>query len=106
MRGRYVWPRSGLAAAAIDLQTNSTIGIFMIQGMNLRRGEAAKALLSYKASLYGALSILFITPLFGARPTCHNNPRACLAIVPLSLAVSADVILQTRAKQLGSIAKC
>ena len=67
-RGRYVWPRSGLAAAAIDLQTNSTIGIFMIQGMNLRRGEAAKALLSYKASLYGALSILFITPLFGALP--------------------------------------
>ena len=67
-RGRYVWPRSGLAAAAMDLQTNSTIGIFMIQGMNLRRGEAAKALLSYKASLYGALSILFITPLFGARP--------------------------------------
>ncbi len=57
----------------MDLQTNSTIGIFMIQGMNLRRGEAAKALLSYKASLYGALSILFITPLFGAQPAPHKK---------------------------------
>lgn len=35
----------------------------MLQGLNLRRGEAAKALTSWGAALYGVTAILFFTPL-------------------------------------------
>jgi sodium/bile acid cotransporter 7 len=39
------------------------MGIFIISGLGLRRGEALRALSAWGAILYGFTSILFITPL-------------------------------------------
>eukprot|EP00208_Stichococcus_sp_RCC1054_P003830 CAMPEP_0206141098 /NCGR_PEP_ID=MMETSP1473-20131121/11778_1 /ASSEMBLY_ACC=CAM_ASM_001109 /TAXON_ID=1461547 /ORGANISM="Stichococcus sp, Strain RCC1054" /LENGTH=354 /DNA_ID=CAMNT_0053535511 /DNA_START=65 /DNA_END=1125 /DNA_ORIENTATION=+ len=59
----FAFPGPGVAAAGLDIQKFATIGIFIIQGLNLRRGEALRAASSWGAALYGLAAVLFITPL-------------------------------------------
>ena len=47
-----------------------------LQGLNLRRGEAAKALTSWGATLYGMIAILLLTPLLAIPvQVCCSNPN-------------------------------
>ena len=59
----WLCPNPGVFAASHNLQTFSTIGIFIISGLLLQRGEAVAALRSPLALIYGVTSILFLTPL-------------------------------------------
>lgn len=59
----WLFPGPGTFAAAHNLQTYSTIGIFTISGILLQRGEALAALRSPLALVWGVASILFLTPL-------------------------------------------
>lgn len=58
-------PKPGIQAANAGLQTFTTTGIFIISGLNLKRGEAAQALSAWGSILYGLVTILLITPLAG-----------------------------------------
>lgn len=60
---RYIFPGPGIRAADAGLQSLTTIGIFVLSGLGLRRGEALRALSAWGAILFGFASILFITPL-------------------------------------------
>lgn len=59
----YALPGPGVAAAQMDIQRFATIGIFIIQGLNLKRGEAVKAASSWGSALYGVAAVLLFTPL-------------------------------------------
>lgn len=59
----YALPGPGVAAAGMDIQKFATIGIFIIQGLNLKRGEALKAANSWGSALYGLVAVLLLTPL-------------------------------------------
>ena len=48
------------------------MGIFVISGLGLRRGEAANALADWRATLYGLASILLLTPLLA--PLAYRLP--------------------------------
>lgn len=70
----WFFPTTGtLALQQFNLQTFSTIGIFIVSGILLQRGEAVAALRSPLALAYGIAAILFITPLF-ALPLLHFIP--------------------------------
>lgn len=62
---RSIAPKPGIQAANAGLQTFTTTGIFIISGLNLKRGEAAQALSAWGSILYGLVTILLITPLAG-----------------------------------------
>eukprot|EP00775_Hariotina_reticulata_P005264 gene5264-5499_t len=59
------FPQLGLAAAKLHIPIVTTFGIFVIQGLQLRRKEAAAALSATGAITYGLVSILLLTPLLG-----------------------------------------
>lgn len=58
-------PGPGIWAAERSIQVFSTFGIFVLSGLGLRRKQAAQALQSWGAALFGFISILVITPLAG-----------------------------------------
>lgn len=58
-------PGPGVWAASVNLQMFATSGIFVLSGLGLRRQEAAEALSSWGAALFGLLSILAFSPLLG-----------------------------------------
>lgn len=60
-----VAPGPGIWAAERSIQVFSTFGIFVLSGLGLRRKQAAQALQSWGAALFGFISILVITPLAG-----------------------------------------
>ena len=62
---RFLAPRPGIKAANAGLQTFTTLGIFIISGLNLKRGEATQALTAWASILYGLSTILLVTPLVG-----------------------------------------
>ena len=62
---RFLYPGLGIKAADAGLQTFTTTGIFIISGLNLKRGEATQALSAWGSILYGLVTILLITPLAG-----------------------------------------
>lgn len=62
---RFLCPSPGIKAADAGLQTLTTTGIFIISGLNLKRGEATQALTAWGSILYGLATILLITPLAG-----------------------------------------
>ena len=62
---RFVAPAPGIKAADAGLQTLTTTGIFIISGLNLKRGEATQALSAWGSILYGLITILLVTPLAG-----------------------------------------
>ena len=62
---RVLAPGPGIWAANLNLQMVSTFGIFVLSGLSLRRSQAAQALKSWGAVLYGFAFILLITPLAG-----------------------------------------
>ena len=53
----------GLPSTARQAWRSVRAGIFIISGLGLRRGEAARALSAWGAILFGAASILAVTPL-------------------------------------------
>lgn len=59
------FPGLGVAAAGLQIPTFTTFGIFVVQGLQLRRKEAAAALSARGAIAYGLASILLLTPLLG-----------------------------------------
>eukprot|EP00878_Enallax_costatus_P028780 GHUV01031122.1.p1 GENE.GHUV01031122.1~~GHUV01031122.1.p1 ORF type:complete len:337 (+),score=111.54 GHUV01031122.1:130-1140(+) len=59
------FPSLGVAAAGLQIPAITTFGIFVVQGLQLRRKEAAAALSSIGAVAYGLTSILLLTPLIG-----------------------------------------
>ncbi|DBA98420.1 TPA: hypothetical protein ACH3X3_012432 [Trebouxia sp. C0006] len=61
----FLCPSPGIKAADAGLQTLTTTGIFIISGLNLKRGEATQALTAWRSILYGLATILLITPLAG-----------------------------------------
>lgn len=67
---RWLFPAMGAQAAANGLQKFSTIGIFIVSGILLQRGETMVALKSPVALLYGIAATLFLTPL-AAFPVLH-----------------------------------
>ena len=62
---RFLAPGPGIKAANAGLQTFTTTGIFIISGLNLKRGETSQALSARGSILYGLVTILLITPLAG-----------------------------------------
>ena len=62
---RLVAPGPGIWAAKKNLQMVSTFGIFVISGLGLKRSQAMQALKSWKAALFGFISILVLSPLAG-----------------------------------------
>ncbi|KAL4550462.1 hypothetical protein Ndes2526B_g08597 [Nannochloris sp. 'desiccata'] len=78
----WLCPGPGTFAAARNLQTFSTIGIFIISGILLQRGEAAAALRSPIAIAFGILSTLLITPLaaFGVMRLPLHPPEMALGL--------------------------
>eukprot|EP00882_Tetradesmus_deserticola_P007536 GHRQ01007936.1.p1 GENE.GHRQ01007936.1~~GHRQ01007936.1.p1 ORF type:complete len:397 (+),score=77.04 GHRQ01007936.1:714-1904(+) len=60
-----VWPSLGVAAAKLQIPALTTFGIFVVQGLQLRRKEAAAALSASGAIAYGLAAILLLTPLLG-----------------------------------------
>jgi len=56
-------PTWGAAAAKTQLQSYVTVAIFVISGLQLRRGEAFQALKSLGSLAYGLASILLLSPL-------------------------------------------
>lgn len=61
-----VWPAPGRAMAAWPTQYVAVSIIFLCSGLLLRTDEIRAALSAWPATLYGTLSILFITPAVGA----------------------------------------
>eukprot|EP00892_Ulva_mutabilis_P007513 jgi/Ulvmu1/5133/UM021_0150.1 len=61
----YLLPEAALQADAANISKKSTFVIFIVSGLNMRRGEAIQAMRSRKAFIFGLLSILFITPVAG-----------------------------------------
>jgi hypothetical protein len=59
------YPAVGLEAAKLQVPAVATFGIFIVQGLQLRRREAAAALTMRREIAYGLLAILAITPLLG-----------------------------------------
>ena len=59
----FVAPDAGVAAASANLPAYTTTGIFILSGLSLRRGEALTALKAVSSVLFGATSILLLTPL-------------------------------------------
>ena len=59
----WFFPAAGVAAAAADLHLGATVGIFIVSGLLLQRGEMLSALRSTAALAYGLTAILAVTPL-------------------------------------------
>ena len=57
-----LWPAPGRALSAIPFTTIAIALIFFIQGLKLETEEAKDALKSWRASLYGFVFILFLSP--------------------------------------------
>jgi solute carrier family 10 (sodium/bile acid cotransporter), member 7 len=105
----WVFPGPGTLAAARNLQTFSTIGIFIISGILLQRGEAVAALRSPVALAFGIISTLFITPLaaFGVMRLPLHPPEMALGLavfccVPTTL--STCVTLSNACKGNSAVA--
>lgn len=105
----WLCPGPGTFAAARNLQTFSTIGIFIISGILLQRGEAAAALRSPIAIAFGILSTLLITPLaaFGVMRLPLHPPEMALGLavfccVPTTL--STCVTLSNACKGNSAVA--
>lgn len=62
---RFLAPNAGIKAADAGLQQFTTFGIFVISGLNLKRGETSQALTAWASIIYGLATILLITPLLG-----------------------------------------
>jgi sodium/bile acid cotransporter 7 len=78
----WCFPAAGVAAAAANGQVAATIGIFVISGLLLQRGETAAALRATSALLYGMLAILAVTPLaaFGVLRLPLSPPEMALGL--------------------------
>jgi sodium/bile acid cotransporter 7 len=105
----WLCPGPGTLAAARNLQTFSTIGIFTISGILLQKGEAVAALRSPVAIAFGIISTLFITPLaaFGVMRLPLHPPEMALGLavfccVPTTL--STCVTLSNACKGNSAIA--
>ncbi|KAL4447317.1 hypothetical protein ABPG77_007350 [Micractinium sp. CCAP 211/92] len=59
----WFFPALGVAAAGAELHLGATIGIFVVSGLLLQRGEMLTALRSTAALAYGLVAILAATPL-------------------------------------------
>lgn len=59
----WLFPGPGVAAANADAGLAATVGIFVISGLLLQRGETAAAVRATAALAYGLLAILAVTPL-------------------------------------------
>jgi predicted Na+-dependent transporter len=77
-------PGPGVAAAALNLNSAITFTMFVIAGLQLRQGEAAKALRAKGALAYGLTSILLLTPLAAI-------PVLALPLEPRELALGLAV---------------
>lgn len=60
---RWFFPALGVAAAGAELHLGATVGIFVVSGLLLQRGEMLTALRSTAALAYGLVAILAATPL-------------------------------------------
>jgi len=99
-------PATGLAAASVHLSLFTTFSIFVIQGLSLRRGEAAAALRARGAVAYGAAAVLLITPLAALvavrlplQPPALALGLAVFCCVPTTLS-SGVTLTQARARAL------
>lgn len=102
---RWLVPGPGAAAAALKLHNYSTIGIFVISGLLLQRGEALTALRSPLALAFGILSTLFLTPLAAFAilniPSSLLHPEMALGLavfccVPTTLSTCVTLTLACR----------
>lgn len=59
----FVFPSAGVLASKLQLHYFATCGIFFLQGLCLRRGEAMKALSLTGCVAFGLASILLFTPM-------------------------------------------
>jgi sodium/bile acid cotransporter 7 len=90
----WACPGPGATAAAAGLQPLATIGIFLISGLLLERGEAAAAARAPLALIYGLTAILLVTPLAGvAALRLPLEPRA--AAVGLAVFCCAPTTLSS-----------
>ena len=58
-----VLPEPGVFFSELPTQYVCVVGLFLHSGLKLKTGEVKDALKSYKALLWGIISILLITPL-------------------------------------------
>lgn len=61
--GSWFFPTMGVAAANANLHHAATLGIFIISGLLLQRGEMLTAVRSTEALAYGLVAILAATPM-------------------------------------------
>uniref|UniRef100_A0A383W3M5 Bile acid:sodium symporter n=1 Tax=Tetradesmus obliquus TaxID=3088 RepID=A0A383W3M5_TETOB len=94
-------PVPGLAAAKMHIPALATFGIFFVQGVQLRRKEAASALSAKAEIAYGLLFILLLTPLLGllvAQLPLNPRPLALglglVCTVPTALACGVAFVQQ------------
>ncbi|GAX73745.1 hypothetical protein CEUSTIGMA_g1197.t1 [Chlamydomonas eustigma] len=88
-----VWPDAGAAASQCNLQSYGVIAIFIISGLQLKQGEALKALQAAGSVIYGLSSILLLGPLVLApailasplEPSALKLGLAVFACMPTSL---------------------
>lgn len=105
----WFFPGPGVVAAAADAGTAATIGIFIISGLLLQKGESLAAIRSTAAVTYGLTAILAITPLLAfailrlpLRPREMALGLAVFACMPTTL--SANVTLTTAASGNTAVA--
>ncbi len=60
-----VWPAPGRTMAALPTQYVAVSAIFLCSGLLLRTDEIRAALRAWRATTWGVLSILFLTPMIG-----------------------------------------
>ena len=64
-----VLPEPGVFFSELPTQYVCVVGLFLHSGLKLKTGEVKDALKSFKALLWGIISILLITPLIGGHLT-------------------------------------
>jgi len=77
-------PAAGVAAAQAGLAKAVTVAIFVVAGLQLRRGEALTALSAVGCVAWGMASILLLTPLFAL-------PLLALPLEPRALCLGTAV---------------
>ncbi|GBF96502.1 hypothetical protein Rsub_09844 [Raphidocelis subcapitata] len=95
------YPGPGLEAAKLHVPALATFGIFTVQGLQLRRREAAAALTMRREIAYGLAAILLVTPLLGllvAQLPLQPRPLAfglgVVCAVPTALACGVAFVQQ------------
>eukprot|EP00210_Caulerpa_lentillifera_P009411 g8972.t1 len=95
----YLFPRPGVFLAKRNFASLSTTGVFIVSGLLLERGEAARAFNSRGALIVGLVLIIFITPLvaplimkLAIKPNALSLGLAVFMLTPTTLSSGVSLI--------------